>query len=417
MWPSGRRAERLRAARPLTALVGSTGSLLDTLECRACCAAVDPATPVGPCPTCGHTLFASYRLDRLNVGEWRHSLADRDRSLWRYRELLPVRSTESVVTLGEGYSPILSLGPVPEAPDVTVSVKDDGGLPTGSFKSRGMAVAVSRAKELGLRDLFVPSAGNAAVALSAYAARAGLSARVYLPEKTPAGMRDGCAQYGAQVIQVPGTIREAGEAARKAEKGRGSFDMSTLREPYRVEGKKTMGLEIFEQTYPERFPDAILYPTGGGTGLVGMAKAFAELRSLGLIDRTPRLIAVQPEGCAPVVRALVDGEARVTPWPDPHTIAPGLLVPAPFASERVLEAVRTTRGTGVRVPDAEIVTAMRHLARRHGISASPEGAAPYAALGPLVRSGEIRSGESVMLYNTGTGLGFSAEALGRAMAD
>jgi threonine synthase len=193
--------------------------------------------------------------------------------------------------------------------------------------------------------------------------------------------------------------------------------MSTLREPYRVEGKKTMGLEIFEETYPDRFPDAIVYPTGGGTGLVGMAKAFTELQTLGALDRMPRLYAVQPEGCAPVVRAVTDGAAKITPWADAHTIAPGLLVPAPFASERVLEAVRSTRGGGVVVSDREIVEAMRALARHHGVSASPEGAATYAALPRLLRDRAIRPGETVLLYNTGTGIGFSADELARQVAD
>ncbi len=246
--------------------------------------------------------------------------------------------TESVVTLGEGFSPILPLAEAPAAPGVRLLLKDDGVVPTGSFKARGMAVAVSRAYELGLRELFVPSAGNAGVALSAYGARAGIRVRIYLPEQTAASVQEMCRRYGAGVRAVPGTIREAGVVARESEKGRGSFDMSTLREPYRVEGKKTMGLEIYEQSPEGGMPDAILYPTGGGTGLVGMYKAFGELRSVGLLERFPRLYAVQPEGCAPVVRALRDGEPRVTPWEHPTTLAPGLLVPAPFASERILEA-------------------------------------------------------------------------------
>ena len=395
--------------------MSGTGSRLSKLECRSCCSEVDPTHLVGTCPTCGSALLATYDLTALGPSEWRRELASRDRSLWRYRELLPVAAMESIVTLGEGGSPILPLGPVPEAPDVEVWVKDDGGLPTGSFKARGMAVAVSRAKELGARDLFVPSAGNAGVALAAYSARAGLSARVYLPERTPPGMRAACEGYGAQVTEVPGTIREAGENARRIEKGRGAFEMSTLREPYRVEGKKTMGFEIFEQSFPDSFPDAILYPTGGGTGLVGMAKAFAELQAIGALDRTPRLYAVQPAGCAPVVRALRDDAPRIEPWAEPSTLAPGLLVPAPFASERVLEAVRTTRGGGVTVSDRAIVGAMRALARRHGISVCPEGAATYAALPLLRQSQAIRAGERVLLYNTGTGIGFSVEELERRL--
>ncbi len=396
--------------------VSETGSLLSALVCRSCATEVDAARPAGTCPNCGGALFAVYRLDRLDAGTWRRSLRDRPTTLWRYRELLPVQRTEDMVTLGEGLSPLLALGPIPEAPGLEVSVKDDGGMPTGSFKARGMAVAVSRAREIGLRDLFVPSAGNAGVALAAYAARAGLRARVYLPERTPAPQRNACAAYGAEVRAVPGNIREASEVARAVEKDRGSFDMSTLREPYRVEGKKTMGLEIFEQTAEhEGLPDAILYPTGGGTGLVGMAHAFSELDHLGLLERTPRLYAVQPAGCAPLARALEAGAARITPWADPRTIAPGLLVPSPFASEPVLAAVRSTRGAAVTVTDREILVAMHLLASRHGISASPEGAAPFAALPKLLARGDLKAGERVLLYNTGTGLTFSREDLERTL--
>ncbi|MGI0071699.1 MAG: threonine synthase [Thermoplasmata archaeon] len=394
----------------------TSGSLLISLVCRSCCAQVEPDQPVGTCPTCGHALLAEYDLPKLDGRAWRASWSDRPTNLWRYRELLPVRSTEQIVTLGEGLSPILPLAEVDAAPGVHVRLKDDAGLPTGSFKARGMAVAVSRARELGLRRLFVPSAGNAGVALSAYGARAGLGVRVYLPERTPAPMKEGCRAYGAEVVEVPGTLREAGAAARSAEAHTGAFDLSTLREPYRAEGKKTMGFEIFEQARDEDLPDAILYPTGGGTGLVGMYKAFQELRALGLLERFPRLYAVQPEGCAPVVRALAAGASAVTPWEGPHTIAPGLLVPAPFASERVLEAVRETRGGGVTVSDREIVAAMPELSRRHGLRVSPEGAAPYAALGALARNGQVRSGESVLLYNTGSGLPFAVSELEHALA-
>ena len=390
-----------------------TGSLLKTLVCRACSTECDPSRPVGTCPQCGHTLFAEYALKRLDGRAWAAALRGRGPSIWRFRELLPVHRSEAIVTLGEGSTPILPLPEVPEAAGVEVALKDDGGLPTGSFKARGMAVAVSRATELGLRRFFVPSAGNAAVALAAYGARAGASVRVYLPESAPGPMRAACTLFGAEVIEVPGTIREAGEIGRARERDAGSFDMSTLREPYRLEGKKTMGLEIFEQTTAETFPNAIVYPTGGGTGLVGMAKAFEELGALGLLERVPRLYAVQPEGCTPVVRALSEGTERIRPWESARTVAPGLKVPAPFASERILEAVRASRGGGVTVSDREIVRSMRSLAARYGISVSPEAAAPYAALAELVRRGAVRSGERVLLYGTGTGLAFSAEALER----
>ncbi len=396
--------------------MSETGSRLRRLECRACCSEFDPDRAVGTCPTCGHTLLARYDLEEFDGRAWRASWPGRDASLWRFRELLPVRRSESITTLGEGGSPVLPLGSVADAPGVELWIKDDGGLPTGSFKARGMAVAISRARELGLSDLFVPSAGNAGLALAAYAARAGLRARIYLPQRTPSSVRSGCAAYGAAVTEVPGTIREAGEFARRTEKGRGSFDLSTMREPYRVEGKKTMGLEIFDAMFPDRFPDAIVYPTGGGTGLVGMAKAFAELRALGLLERAPRLLAVQPAGCALVVRALRDGAAAATPWAEPSTIAPGLLVPAPFASERTLEAVRMSGGGGIVVSDHEILAAMRSLGSRHGVSASPEAAAPYAALAGLYHDRLIRDGERVLLYGTGTGLAFSIDELARQLS-
>ena len=393
-----------------------SGSRLTALECRACCTTVEADQPVGTCPTCGHTLFALYDTKSWDGKSWWNGLAVRPATLWRYRELLPVRDTARIATLGEGFTPVLDLGEVDSAPGVHVVVKDDGVMPTGSFKARGMAVAVSRAAELRLSELFVPSAGNAGTALAAYSARAGLTSRVYLPERTPGPIKQAIRSYGADLVEIPGTIREAGEAARAREKGRGSFDMSTLREPYRVEGKKTMGFEIVEQSGVGALPDAIIYPTGGGTGLVGMAKAFRELRALGLLERFPRLYAVQPERCAPVVRALRDGAAKVTPWGDPATIAPGLLVPAPFASERILEAVRESRGGGVTVTDRAIVAAMRELATRHGLSPSPEAAATYAALPKLVAEGSVRPGERVLLYLTGTGLVYSVDELERSIA-
>jgi threonine synthase len=348
-------------------------------------------------------------LDGWDARDWRETLAHRPTTLWRYRELLPVRSSESIVTLGEGFTPVLSLGPVPEATGIDVWLKDDGGMPTGSFKARGMSVAISRARELGVARCFVPSAGNAGVALAAYAARAGMPARVYLPEATPLAMERACRRYGAEVVKGGRTIREAGESARRAEATGGAFDLSTLREPYRAEGKKTMGLEIWEQMGPNGLPEAILYPTGGGTGIVGMFHAFRELQALGLMERMPRLYAVQPEGCSPIVRALREGQARALPWEGPSTVAPGLLVPSPFGSERILEALRESRGGGITVADRAILQAVEQLARRHGVSASPEGAAPYAALPSLLQSGALHAGERVLLYNTGSGIPFLSE--------
>ncbi len=393
----------------------SVRSYLTGLECRACCTTVEADRPVGTCPTCGHTLFATYDLAGASSTFTRVGVQGRPGTLWRYRELLPVRTATNILTLGEGFTPILDLGELPSAPGVHCLLKDDGLMPTGSFKARGMAVAVSRARELGIARLFAPTAGNAGIALAAYAARGGLPATIYLPESAPEAVPRACRAYGAQVVAVPGTIREAGEEGRRREKGTGAFDMSTLREPYRVEGKKTMGFEIAEQLAGDAFPDAIVYPTGGGTGLVGMFKAFQELRTLGWVDRIPRLYAVQPDGCAPVVRALREEAPRVRAWEDPRTIAPGLAVPAPFASERILEAVRASGGGGTTVPDLAMVEAMELLAKGFGISTCPEGAAPAAALGSLLRERQIRAGETVLLYNTGSGATWDVRGLRDAL--
>ncbi len=382
--------------------MSETGSRLRRLGCRACCTEHDADRLRGVCGTCGHTLFAEYDLDGLDGRAWWRDVQARAPGLWKYRELLPVRDDRSIVSLGEAEGPLLPLGDDDRNPGIELWAKDDGVLPTGSFKARGMTVAVSRARELGASRLFAPSAGNAGLALAAYGARARLPVAVFLPERADASVAEAVGRYGAEVVRVGATIRESGEEARRRESAR-AFDMSTMREPYRVEGKKTMAFEIRERFGEERMPEAIVYPTGGGTGLVGLAKGFEELRSLGLLEKVPRLISVQADGCAPVVRALRDGAARVSAWEDATTVAPGLLVPAPFSSERVLEAVRRTGGTGVTVPDESILAARGELARRYGLSVSLEAAAPWAAVPQLRSSGAIRDGERVLLYLTGRG--------------
>ena len=382
--------------------MAATRSLLRALRCRACCTESEPDRLTGVCPTCGQALLAEYALEGVDGKAWWSALRDRGPSLWRYQELLPVRQEASIVTLGEGGTPLLRLSGGEDAEGLELWAKDDGRLPTGSFKARGMAVAVSRAVELGAARVFAPSAGNAGLALAAYAARAHLPATVYLPMAAEARAVEGVTRYGAGIVRYGATIREAGEEARRREKGRG-FDLSTLREPYRVEGKKTMAFEIAAQLGLDRVPDAIVYPTGGGTGLVGLHKGFGELRRLGLLERVPRLLAVQSEGCAPIVRALQEDAVRVTPWAETTTVAPGLAVPSPFSSERILEAVRETGGTGVAVSDAEILAAQGTLARLHGLAVSIEAAAPLAAIPKLRRSGAIRDGDRVVLYVTGAG--------------
>ncbi len=380
--------------------VTATGSRLRLLVCRACCSEFAADVLRGPCPTCGHTLLAQYDLADLDGRTWWGTLRERAPGLWRYRELLPVQDSRRIATLGEPTTPAFPLRSASPAAGPELWVKDDGALPTGSFKARGMTVAVSRAGELGASRLFAPSAGNAGVALAAYGARAGLPVAVYLPERVDPGVVDRTAGYGAQVVRAGASIREAGAEARRNEAGHG-FDVSTLREPYRVEGKKTMAFEIAEQFGPGSLPEAIVYPAGGGTGLVGLHKGFEELRALGLVEREPRLLAVQAEGCAPVVQALRDGAPAVTPWSEAKTVAPGLAVPAPFASERILEAVRASRGGGVTVGDAAIVDAQRELRRRFGIAAAIEAAATWAALPELERAGLLRTGERLLLYLTG----------------
>ncbi len=384
-------------------------SYLLRLECSHCQQAHDARLRQTVCRGCGSALRAVYDLPRLRKDHPEPPWADRAPGLWRYEELLPLEQPTEAVRLGETQSPILTLDPPEGGADLRVLMKDDGVLPTGSFKARGMALAVSRARALGLRSLYVPSAGNAGVALSAYGARAGLRVRVYLPESTPASVGRRCAEFGAEVVSVPGTIADAGRAARAREPPE-SFDVSTLREPYRWQGKKTMGLELFDQFGPDRRPGAILYPTGGGTGLVGLWSAFEELRSLGwLTGPLPRLFAVQPERCAPVVQALKSGAEEVTPWPQPETVAPGLLVPSPFSSRAILGAVRASGGGGITVPDAEILRAQAELRHRQGVSVCPEGAATWAALPRLLAEGRLGSHETVLLYNTGSGLLYGRE--------
>jgi len=323
------------------------------------------------------------------------AVAGREKSLWRYREVLPVLDLANICSLGEGFTPLLRL-------KNGVLMKDDGQIPTGTFKARGMAVAVSRAKELGLKKLVVPSAGNAGAALACYAARAGLEAKVFIPRETPELIIQECRVYGAEVILVDGNISDAGE--RMKEDMGGYFDMSTLKEPYRLEGKKTMGYEIAEQMGFE-LPGAILYPTGGGTGLIGMWKAFDEMEQLGWIGHErPRMFSVQSEACAPVVKAFSSGMDTTDPsFPDGITIAAGLRVPRPFAGKQILSVLRESKGGAVSVPEEEILGAVRSLAKE-GVLTCPEGATTRAGHRRLVEEGTIERGETVMLYNTGTGL-------------
>jgi threonine synthase len=364
------------------------------VRCFACERAHDPTTLLTVCTACGSPLRVDYDLASVRVSL--ADLADRPPSLWRYREALPVHP-DAAVSLVEGFTPLIEVAE-------RVWVKDEARNPTGSFKARGMALAVSMAKLLGARSLAAPSAGNAASALSAYGARAGLPVTVALPDDTPSPFFAECELYGAAVHRVRGTISDAGKFL-KEHGPQEAFDVSTLREPYRIEGKKTMAYELVEQLGGEP-PDVVLYPTGGGTGLIGMWKAFDEMATLGWIPRgrKPRFVAVQAAGCAPVVKAFADGSERTSPWPNPQTRAYGLRVPAPLGGFLCVRALRETGGTAIAIEEAELEAAARELAAQSGIDVCPEGGAAWAAFHRLRESGYIRPDDRVVVFNTGSGL-------------
>jgi threonine synthase len=380
-------------------------SFVTHLECTRCGRAYDHRVLQTLCLDCARPLYARYDLAAAGKAVSKRDLAGREATLWRYREFLPVDAGVERVTLGEGWTPLLPaprLGAHLGLEDLLV--KDEGQMPTGSFKARGMAVAVTKAKELGATSLAVPSAGNAGGAMAQYGARAGLACHVFMPQDVPLLNRIECVEAGARTYLVNGLITDCGKIVREGTPQRGWFDMSTLKEPYRVEGKKTMGLEIAEQLEWE-LPDVILYPTGGGTGLVGMWKAFEELEALGWIDaRRPRMVAVQSAGCAPIVRAFAEGTEHAAPWQGAHTKASGIRVPAAVGDFLILKAIRESAGTAVTVSDDEIDAGTRLITEREGIFACPEGGAVVAGLRKLVESGWVRPAERVVLFNTGTGL-------------
>jgi len=365
----------------------------DVVELR--CFACDQAHPAHVahwlCRSCGMPLRVDYRIEPLAPRE----LVGRPASLWRYREVLPIRP-EHATTLGEGWTPLLDIGD-------GVWVKDESRNPTGSFKARGMALAVSMARVLGAKVLAAPSAGNAAGALAAYGAAAKLPVIVAMPDDTPRAFVDECKHFGAEVVLQPGTIADAGRWLKEHGPA-DAYDVSTLKEPYRIEGKKTMAFELYEQLAGQ-LPDVIVYPTGGGTGLVGMWKAFGEMRALGWpLDKLPRLVSVQMVGCAPVVRGFAEGADATVPWQDPRTRVWGLRVPSPIGGFICLRALRETAGTAIAVDEATAEAATQRLAARTGIDICPEGGAAYAALEALRARGTIADGERVVVFNTGTGL-------------
>jgi threonine synthase len=353
----------------------------------------------------GKPLLVRYDLDGIKHALSKEALAQRPRDLWRYRELLPVRRTENIVSLGEAVTPLVPMRKLAgKLGAAEILVKDEARLPTGSFKARGVAMAVSMAKALGVAHMAMPTNGNAGAALAAYASRAGIKTTAFCPQDTPEVNVSEIAMQGATVYRVNGLIDDCGKIVGEGVAKVGWFDTSTLKEPYRIEGKKTMGLELAEQLGWE-VPDVILYPTGGGTGLIGMWKAFAELEAIGFIGKKrPRMVAVQAAGCAPMVQAYEAGVEHAARFADAHTIAAGIRVPQAVGDFLILRAVRASGGFAIAVPDDAITAALEEVARVEGFLMCPEAAATYAALGHALADGRIRRDERVVLFNCATGL-------------
>ncbi len=366
----------------------------------------------------GRPLWVRYDLDAVGRAVKRDDLTTRAPNLWRYRELLPVERDENVVTLGEGMSPLLPCPRLGEELGLSrLLIKDESQLPTGSFKARGLCMAVSMAKELGVKRLAIPTAGNAGGALAAYAARAGLEAWVFMPADTPEVNRVEALLYGARTFVLDGLITDCAAVVGEGAERMGWFDLSTLKEPYRIEGKKTMGLELAEQL-GWRLPDVILYPTGGGTGLIGMWKAFAELAELGWLedDARPRMVSCQSDGCSPIANAFAAGERFAEEVADAETVASGLRVPRAVGDFMILDAVRESGGTAVAAPEAEIEPWMRRASALEGIALCPETAACLVALERMVREGTVDRDEEVVVFNTGAAQKY-VELLGRAVPE
>ncbi len=354
---------------------------------------------------CGSPLLVRYDLKKAATALSRAALQGRAPTLWRYREVLPLNDNANRVSLGEGFTPLLEAKTLARELGLQrLWIKDEAQNPTGSFKDRGLSVAISLAKELGVTKAAIPSAGNAGGSLAAYAARAGIEAHVFMPKDTPAANQIEAQQYGAHLTLVDGLINDCGRIIAERKAAEGWFDVSTLKEPYRVEGKKTMGYEIAEQLN-WTLPDVIIYPTGGGTGLIGMWKAFQEMEELGWIgSKRPRMVSVQAAGCAPIVKAFIEGKETAEPWPQAKTVASGLRVPQAVADFLMLRALRESNGTALSVSDDEMLAEIPRVGRAEGIFFCPEGAACVAALRRLIPQGWVKPSDEVLIFNTASGL-------------
>ena len=375
------------------------------LECALCGKAHEANRIQFLCTDCAKPLLVRYDLEKAAKTLTKESLVSRKPTLWRYREVLPVLRDENVVSLGEGFTNLLRVDKLAGTLPVRLElfIKDESTNPTGSFKARGMTAAVSMAKELGVKKTAAPSAGNAAGALAAYSARAGMEAYLFMPKDTPRANIVECEQTGAHVTLVDGLITDCGKIVADRKEAEGWYDVSTLKEPYRVEGKKTMGYELAEQL-GWRLPDVILYPTGGGTGLIGMWKAFDEMEQMGWIgSHRPRMVSVQAAGCAPIVRAFESGERFAAEFENAHTTASGLRVPKAIGDFLILDAVRASGGGAYAIPDDQLISAVKEIGALEGLFTAPEGAACLPALKRMIANGEVSEGETVVIFNTGAG--------------
>jgi threonine synthase len=381
-------------------------SYLSKLQCSNCGDYFDSNQVHTFCLECYTPLLARYDLEAVKHSVDRDKFYFRPKGMWRWHELLPIIDTDNMISLGEGDTPLLRSNHLSNSLGLkNLFIKDESLNPTGSFKARGLASAVSKALELGKASLVIPTAGNAGGALAAYAARAGMDAHIYMPRDTPAANVEESRITGADINLVDGLISDAAIMANEKVKTQGWFDLSTFKEPYRVEGKKIMGYELSE-AFTWDLPEVIIYPTGGGTGLVGMWKAFNELATLGWLETEyfPRMVAVQAEGCAPVVKAILEGKESCDFWPNAETSASGLRVPKSFADRLIIQNIRESNGTAVSVSEEEIQNAQRLLAKLEGIFTAPEGAATLAGLLKLIAAGWVKNNDRIVLFNTGTGL-------------